>query len=146
MILHVRRSADALLKGLRQIPVTGGIAHAFNGSLQQARAFVDLGFRLGFGGTLTYERSQQIRRLAADLPLSALVLETDAPDIPPHWIYQTAQARAQGQAQGRNEPAQLPAIGAVLAGLRGMSPEEVAAATTANAVAALPRLAIIPAP
>ncbi len=145
VILHVRRSADALLRELRRIPVTG-IAHAFNGSLQQARAFVDLGFRLGFGGTLTYERSQQIRRLAADLPLSALVLETDAPDIPPHWIYQTAQARAQGQAQGRNEPAQLPAIGAVLAGLRGMSPEEVAAATTANAVAALPRLAIIPAP
>ncbi len=145
VILHVRRSADALLRELRRIPVTG-IAHAFNGSLQQARAFVDLGFRLGFGGTLTYERSQQIRRLAAVLPLSALVLETDAPDIPPHWIYQTAQARAQGQAQGRNEPAQLPAIGAVLAGLRGMSPEEVAAATTANAVAALPRLAIIPAP
>lgn len=145
VILHVRRSADALLRELRRIPVTG-IAHAFNGSLQQARAFVDLGFRLGFGGTLTYERSQQIRRLAATLPLSALVLETDAPDIPPHWIYQTAQARAQGLAQGRNEPAHLPAIGAVLAGLRGVPGEEIAAATTANAIAALPRLAIIPAP
>ncbi len=145
VILHVRRSADALLRELRRLPVTG-IAHAFNGSLQQAQAFVDLGFRLGFGGTLTYERAQQIRRLAATLPLSALVLETDAPDIPPHWIYQTAQARAQGLAQGRNEPAHLPAIGAVLAGLRGVPGEEIAAATTANALAALPRLAIIPAP
>lgn len=140
VILHVRRSADALLAALRRIPVTG-IAHAFNGSLQQARAFVDLGWRLGFGGALTYERALQIRRLATDLPLSALVLETDAPDMPPHWIYRTAQARAQGQAQGRNAPEQLPAIGAVLAGLRGLAPQALAEATCANAIAALPRLA-----
>jgi TatD DNase family protein len=73
--------------------------------------------------------------------LSALVLETDAPDMPPHWIYRTAQARAQGQAQGRNEPEQLPAIGAVLAGLRGLAPQALAQATCANAIAALPRLA-----
>ena len=146
VILHVRRSADALLRELRRLPVTG-IAHAFNGSLQQARMFVDLGFRLGFGGTLTYARAQQIRRLAIDLPLSALVLETDAPDIPPHWIYRTAQARAQGQSQGRNEPAQLPAIGAVLAQLRGLAAEELAAATCRNAIAALPRLgALVAAP
>ncbi len=141
VILHVRRSADTLLAALRRIPVAGGIAHAFNGSLQQARAFVELGFRLGFGGTLTYERSLQIRRLATGLPLSALVLETDAPDIPPQWIYSTAQARAQGKPQGRNEPAHLPAIGAVLANLRGLAPEDVAQATCANAIAALPRLA-----
>ncbi len=143
VILHVRRSADALLRELRRLPVAGGIAHAFNGSLQQARAFVDLGFRLGFGGTLTYDRSLQIRRLATELPLSALVLETDAPDIPPHWIYRTSRARAQGEPQGRNEPGQLPAIGAVLAGLRGLSPEGLAAATRDNAVAALPRLAAL---
>jgi TatD DNase family protein len=146
VILHVRRSADSLLRELRRLSVTG-IAHAFNGSLQQARALVDLGFRLGFGGTLTYARAQQIRRLATDLPLSALVLETDAPDMPPHWIYRTAQARAQGQAQGRNEPAQLPAIGAVLAQLRGLATEELAAATCRNAIAALPRLgALVAAP
>ena len=146
VILHVRRSADALLRELRRLPVSGGIAHAFNGSLQQARAFVDLGFRLGFGGTLTYERSLQIRHLATGLPLSALVLETDAPDIPPQWIYRTARARAQGQAQGRNEPGQLPAIGAVLAGLRGLPPGDLADATRDNAVAALPRLADLLAP
>ena len=129
-----------MLAALRRIPVTG-IAHAFNGSLQQARAFVDLGWRLGFGGTLTYERALQIRRLATELPLSALVLETDAPDMPPHWIYRTAQTRAQGHAQGRNEPEHLPAIGAVLADLRGLTPHALAQATCANAIAALPRLA-----
>jgi TatD DNase family protein len=145
VLLHVRRSADQLLKHLRRIPVTG-IAHAFNGSDQQAAAFVDLGFKLGFGGTVTYERSLQIRRLARELPLDALVLETDAPDIPPHWLYKTAEQRAAGVPQGRNEPAELPAIGAELAALRGMAPAELAAATTENACTALPRLrALLPA-
>ena len=144
VLLHVRRSADQLLKHLRRIPVTG-IAHAFNGSDQQAAAFVDLGFKLGFGGTVTYERSLQIRRLARELPLRSVVLETDAPDIPPHWLYKTADQRAAGAPQGRNEPAELPAIGAELAALRGMEPAELAAATTANACAALPRLrALLP--
>ncbi len=140
VILHVRRSADALLQELRRQPVGGGIAHAFNGSLQQAHAFIDLGFCLGFGGTLTYERSLQIRRLATDLPLQALVLETDAPDIPPQWLYRTAGERAGGVPQGRNEPAQLPAIAQVLAQLRGITADELAAATCANAARALPRL------
>jgi len=139
VILHVRRSADALLRQLRRRPV-GGIAHAFNGSLQQAKTFVDLGFRLGFGGALTFERALQLRRLAQALPLEALVLETDAPDIPPQWLYRDAQARAAGAPQGRNEPAELPRIGAVLAGLRGLSVEALAEATTRNACAALPRL------
>ena len=146
VILHVRRSADRLLKELRARPVAGGIAHAFNGSLQQARAFVDLGFKLGFGGAVTFERALQLRRLAAELPLSAIVLETDSPDIPPHWLYRTAQQREHGEPQGRNEPAELPRIAQVVAQLRGMDATELAAATTRNAVAALPRLAaIIPA-
>ena len=143
VILHVRRSADLLLKGLRQCPIPSGIAHAFNGSVQQAQAFVDMGFALGFGGTLTYERSLQLRRLASDLPLSALVLETDAPDIPPHWLYQTAEQRALGAAQGRNSPAELPRIAQVLAGLRGVSLADLAAATTVNACRALPKLAAL---
>lgn len=141
VILHVRRSADLLLKGLRQCPVVSGIAHAFNGSTQQAEAFVDLGFVLGFGGTLTYERSLQLRRLACELPLSALVLETDAPDIPPQWLYQTAEQRALGVPQGRNSPAELPRIAQVLANLRGLSLADLAAATRANAQRALPQLA-----
>lgn len=139
VLLHVRRSADQLLKGLRRTPVRG-IAHAFNGSAQQAAEFVRLGFKLGFGGTLTYERALQIRRLARELPLAALVLETDAPDIPPHWLYQTAEARAAGAAQGRNEPGELPAIAGELARLRGMGADDLAAASTRNACEVLPRL------
>jgi TatD DNase family protein len=132
VILHVRRSADTLLKHLRRSPVRGGFAHAFNGSTQQALAFLALGFKLGFGGALTFERALQIRRLATELPLSALVLETDAPDIPPHWLYRTAEQRAAG-AVARNTPAQLPRIAAVLAGLRGIGLPELARATSANA-------------
>ena len=141
VILHVRRSADRLLKGLRALPVCGGIAHAFNGSLQQARAFIDQGFKLGFGGAVTYERALQLRRLAAELPPDALVLETDAPDIPPHWLYVTAAERAAGRPPARNSPAELPRIAAVVADLRGISCAELAQATRANACAALPRLA-----
>lgn len=139
VILHVRRSADALLKQLRRVPVRG-IAHAFNGSKQQAMEFVRLGFKLGFGGTVTYERAAQVRRLAVELPLEAIVLETDSPDIPPHWLYATAEKREQGKPQGRNEPGELPKIAAVLAQLRGISPEELAVAARANAVDALPGL------
>lgn len=145
VLLHVRRSADQLLKELRLRRVSG-IAHAFNGSAQQANAFVRLGFKLGFGGTLTYQRALQIRRLARDLPLSAIVLETDAPDIPPHWLYRTTEERAAGQPQGRNEPAQLPAIGAELARLRGIACEELREASSANALEALPRLRLLLAP
>ncbi|MBC5781650.1 TatD family hydrolase [Ramlibacter sp. USB13] len=142
VLLHVRRSADQLLKQLRRAEVTG-IAHAFNGSAQQAAEFVKLGFRLGFGGTVTYERALQVRRLARDLPLSALVLETDAPDIPPHWLYRTAEERSGGAPQGRNEPGELPRIAQVLAQQRGMEPGALAEATFRNACAALPRLAAI---
>jgi len=140
VILHVRRSADQLLKHLRQAGVRG-IAHAFNGSAQQADEFVKLGFKLGFGGSATFERAQQIRRLAAALPLSALALETDAPDIPPQWLYRTATQRDDGRPQGRNEPGELPRIAEVVAGLRGITLEALALATRENAVQALPRLA-----
>jgi TatD DNase family protein len=144
VILHVRRSADRLLKHLRELAPAGGIwqgiAHAFNGSDQQADEFVKLGFKLGFGGAVTFDRALQLRRLAAGLPLSVLVLETDSPDIPPHWLYKTAEQRAQGQAQGRNEPDQLPQIAAVVAQLRGMPVQALCDAAWANSQAALPRL------
>jgi len=140
VILHVRRSADGLLKGLRRRPVAGGIAHAFNGSRQQADAFIDRGFALGFGGAMTFDRALQIRRLATELPDEALVLETDAPDIPPHWLYRTAAERAAGQ-RSRNEPAELPRVAAELAALRGWTIAQTAAVTSANACRVLPRLA-----
>jgi len=143
VILHTRRSVDQVLKGLRTVARRGwhGIAHAFNGSAQQTKNFIDLGFKLGFGGALTYDRALQLRRLATHLPLDAIVLETDAPDMPPHWLYKTAQQREAGEVQGFNSPAELPRIAAVLAELRGISLDALANATTRNALAALPKLA-----
>ena len=140
VLLHVRRSADALLSGLRQCPVVGGLAHAFNGSRQQADQFMAMGFKLGFGGALTFDRALQLRRLASDMPLNALVLETDAPDIPPRWLYRTQAERAQGAVMGRNEPAELVRIANCLAELRGMPLADLAQASTANAMQALPKL------
>ena len=144
VILHVRRSADMLLKGLNQVQVCGGIAHAFNGSDEQARRFVEQGFALGFGGAMTFERALQIRHLASTLPEHALVLETDAPDMPPHWLYRRAAQRSAATAgersQARNESAELPRIAATLAALRGWSLEHTAAVTSANVSTVLPRL------
>ena len=126
VLLHVRRAVDQVLKGLRRSGVRRGIAHAFNGSRQQADAFIDLGLKLGFGGAMTYPGSTRIRQLAAGLPLEAIVLETDAPDIPPVWL-----------AGQRNSPRELLAIARVLAELRSLSLKEVIDATTGNAEAVL---------
>jgi TatD DNase family protein len=132
VLLHVRKAIDPILKCLREIRVPGamgGIAHAFNGSKEQAEEFIRLGFKLGFGGAMSFEGSKRIRALAAELPLDAIVLETDAPDIPPAW--------KQG---GRNTPADLVPIAETLAKLRSLPLAEIAAATTKNARAVLPRL------
>jgi TatD DNase family protein len=144
VLVHVRRSADAVLAGLRRVEVPGGIAHAFNGSDQQAALLVERGFRLGFGGALTFETARQIRRVAQAVPATAPVLETDAPDIPPHWLYLTAAERAAlppPHAQARNEPAELAGIARELAQLRGCTLAELAAQMRANSVAVMPRLA-----
>lgn len=133
VIVHVRRSADVLLKHLRRIPVPGGIIHAFNGSRQQAAQLIERGFRLGFGGALTYSGSQRIRRHATELAVSDWVLETDAPFIPPQWL------RVDGRAL-RNEPGELARIAAELSELRATPIEVLARQNHANAVTALPRL------
>jgi TatD DNase family protein len=142
VILHVRRSADALLRQLRRIGVPGGIAHAFNGSEVQAAQFAERGFKLGFGGAMTFERALQIRGLAATLPADVPVLETDAPDIAPQWLYVKADERSTRPA-ARNEPAELPRIALTLAALRGWSVGETAERTAANVKTALPRLAAL---
>ncbi|MBS3935165.1 MAG: TatD family hydrolase [Sulfuritalea sp.] len=129
VLLHVRRAIDPILGRLREIPVPGGIAHAFNGSREQADEFLKLGFKLGFGGAMTHPGAKRIRALAATLPLDAIVLETDAPDIPPAW-----------KAGGRTTPDDLIPIAATLAELRRLPLSEIAAATTGNACAVLPRL------
>lgn len=133
VLLHVRKSQDMILKYLRRIRVCGGIAHAFNGSEQQAKNFIDLGFKLGFGGAMSFTRALQIRRLATHLPLSDIVLETDAPDIAPSWLH-----------PGVNTPDQVPRLGAVLAQLRGVGVAQIALQTSRNVCEVLPRMAFSP--
>ena len=146
VLLHIRRAQDTVLKHLRQFYGSGGpstklrtgpstslrtgIAHAFSGSRQQAEEFIGLGFKLGFGGAMTYPRATRLRELAATLPLGSIVLETDAPDIPPSFLERGAP----------NKPEYLPRIAQTLAELRGMPLDEIAAATTANALTVLPAL------
>lgn len=127
VILHIRRAQDRVLKYLRRYRPRGGIAHAFNGSQQQADAFIDLGFKLGFGGAMSYAGSSRIRALAASLPLECLVLESDAPDMAPAW--------AAGQ---RNAPLHVARYAQLLADLRGISLAAIEAATRANADMVLP--------
>ncbi len=130
VILHVRRAVDDVLKHLRRYKLTGGIAHAFNGSAQQAEAFIDLGFKLGFGGAMTYPRALHIRELAKKLPLESIVLETDAPDIAPEWI----------GTKGRNMPAELVKIAQTLADLRAQEMTQIIEITGKNALQILPKL------
>ena len=131
VILHVRKAVGDILKHLRRHKVCGGIAHAFNGSAQQAQAFIDLGFKLGFGGAMTYSRALHLRDLAKNLPLESLVLETDAPDIPPEWVGN----------KNRNAPAELAKIAQVLADLRGLEIAQIIETTGKNVLQVLPKIA-----
>ncbi len=121
VILHVLKAHDQVLSTLKRLRVSGGIVHAFNGSLQQAQQYIDLGFSFGFGGMLTFERSSKLRALASALPLQSILLETDAPDMT------VAQHRGE-----RNSPEYLPFCLAALATVRDMDPLEVARITTQN--------------
>jgi TatD DNase family protein len=127
VLLHVRKAHDRVLATIRRKKFSlGGIVHAFSGSRQQAEHYIKLGFKISFGGNLTYDRATKIRGLAQTLPLDAIVLETDAPDIPP--------AAHHGE---RNLPEYLPQILDSLAELRDESKEELAVRTTENAIRVL---------
>ncbi|GIX35776.1 MAG: hypothetical protein KatS3mg126_1555 [Lysobacteraceae bacterium] len=121
VVLHARRAVEAVIQELRRLPGLRGVVHSFSGSPEQARQLCRMGFLLGLGGPVTYARARRLRPLAAALPVEHLVLETDAPDQPPSW--------RRGQ---RNEPAELPRIGAVLAELRRTDPDSLASATRAS--------------
>ena len=123
VVIHARKSHDYVIACLRRIRIRGGIAHAFSGSIQQAHQYLDLGFKLGFGGMLTFERSSRLRALAKALPLDALVLETDAPDL--------TVASHQGE---RNSPAYLPDVLSALSQVRGQDPDFIAVHTSHNAL------------
>ncbi|WP_457575350.1 TatD family hydrolase [Desulfomarina sp.] len=123
ILLHVRKAHDQVLAVLRRSHFSyGGIVHAFNGSRQQAEIYLRLGFVLGYGGMLTWARARKIRKLAAELPLEAIVLETDAPDMVP--------ADKKGLP---NSPEYLPDILNALSSLRSESAVEIARQTSANA-------------
>ena len=122
VIVHARRAVDAVMAAIRRFGPLRGVIHSFSGSADQARRLYDLGFLIGLGGPVTYERANRLRTLAAQLPIEYLLLETDAPDQP-----------GAGHRGERNEPAFLPEVLDVIAGLRGMDREELATATTANA-------------
>ncbi len=114
VLLHCRRANDQVLKHLRRLNITHGIAHAFSGSRQQADAFIKQGFKLGFGGAFTWNRASNLRLLAKTLPLETIVLETDSPDMPPAWLDKAA-------GKVRNEPKEIAGIAACLAALREIS-------------------------
>ena len=127
VIVHARRAVDAVIAAIRRIngdrgDGLRGVVHSFSGSREQAGQLWKLGFLVGFGGPVTYERAQRLRKLAGTLPIEQLLLETDAPDQP--------DAGIRGQ---RNEPARLPRVLHTIAQLRGEDPEAVALATTRNA-------------
>ncbi|ALP54490.1 hypothetical protein Tel_15780 [Candidatus Tenderia electrophaga] len=127
VIVHVRKAHNEVLKALKDGKFTqGGIMHAYNGSLQQAQEYMDLGFKLGFGGMITYERSRKLRGLVEALPLEAMVLETDAPDMSGDICH--------GR---RNSPQYLPHYLEVFASLREEDVERVAQVTRANVKAVL---------
>ena len=129
VLLHVRHAQDTVIKYLRQFNVRQGIAHAFNGSFSQAEAYLKQGLHLGFGGMMTFSRSLQIRRLAAELPIECMVLETDAPDMSPSWAYRE-----------NNYSHYLPRIAESLMDLRGLEAETLSEQLRRNTVQVLPRL------
>lgn len=131
VILHVRRSQDIILKYLRRYDDLSGIAHAFNGSEQQADQFIELGYLLGIGGAMTFERARQIRRHARHYDLSHYALETDSPDIAPAWL---------GSHAARNTPEQIRGIAEALAALRGQGFEEIQKQTGENVLNTFPRI------
>lgn len=122
VIVHARRAVEAVIAALRRVGGLRGVVHSYSGSEEQARQLWKLGFMLGLGGPVTYERARRLRRLAASMPLEFLLLETDAPDQP--------DAGNRGQ---RNEPAKLVTVLEAIARLRDVDPEQIAEATTANA-------------
>ncbi len=122
VILHARRAVDAVIGSLRRIGGLRGVVHSFSGSLEQATQLHRLGFRIGVGGPVTYERAQRLQRVVATVPLEQLVLESDAPDQP-----------SVSRRGGRNEPDCVAEVLAAVARLRCESEAVVAAATTRNA-------------
>lgn len=132
VILHVRSAIDDVLKNLKDFPDVKGIAHAFNGSLQQAQQFINIGFKLGFGGSMTYSRAKKINRLALELPIDSIVLETDAPDMKPSWV----------AANRQNHPNEIRGIAEFFAQLRNISTHDLSRQLKNNIAEIFPDLGV----
>ena len=130
IIVHARGMIDPIIKFIREKKIKGGIIHAFNGSFQQAEQLIKLGFKLGFGGVITYERAKHVRSLAQNLPIESIVLETDAPDMNPSWLENVLP----------NEPSQLKKISQIFCELRGLDTEVIADILRRNTIEVLPKL------
>ncbi|CAJ0861827.1 TatD family hydrolase [Ralstonia flatus] len=139
VLMHVRKSQDQVCSAAAKAGVRG-IAHAFNGSPEQARRFVDSGFKLGFGGVFTFSRANRVRRLAQEMPIESIVLETDAPDLAPAWL---ADDQFGEQSAVRNAPTEVARIADAMAQLRGISIEALADQARRNSIDAIPRLAAL---
>lgn len=123
--LHSRKSHEQLFSFLRRIDVPKrGVVHGFAGSYDQAKRFVELGYKIGVGGTITYERANKTRQTIAKLPLDALLLETDSPDMPVFGF--------QGQP---NRPERVRQVFHVLCELRSETPEIIAETIWQNSIA-----------
>lgn len=122
VVLHARRAVEEVTTTIRSVGGLRGVIHSYSGSEEQARQLFGLGFLLGIGGPVTYERAKRLRRIVSSMPLEFLLLETDSPDQP------DAQHRGQ-----RNEPARIVAVLETVAGLRNMDVGAVADATRGNA-------------
>ena len=130
VILHVRSAIDIILKYLRRYNIKGGVAHAFNGSIQQAEQFIKMGFKLGFGGAMTYPRATHLQKLAKEIPIDSIILETDSPDMLPFWR----------KNNGFNQPSEIANIGSFLAKLRGSNPLIIAENIRLNTQQVFPKL------
>ena len=128
---------DIVLKYIRRLPPQLGIIHAFNGSMAQAQAFLQNGFKLGYGGAMTYDGSKRIRKILSELPDDAWVLETDCPDMPPSWV------REQNQENPESALADTARYGALAAELRNTPVEKISEQSIQNTLNAIPKFRVL---
>lgn len=123
IVIHAHKAVEDVIRMIRSSGHNHGLVHSFNGSLQQATRLIDLGYKLGFGGAVTYSRATRLQELIKAIPVESIVLETDAPYQPP--------SQYNGQ---RNEPAYITDVLRCVSEVKNLPVEELAQATTGNAI------------
>lgn len=131
--IHGRSAMDNIYKSLRQIQCPGGVIHAFNGSVDQAKRFVELGYKLGCGGAITYDGSRRIRKILSELASNAFVMETDCPDMPASW------ARESNPDNPESSLADIVRYGLIASELRSVSIKDLSEQAIANTLEVFPK-------